>query len=381
MRCVAPMTTIQPNWTLCYQLLLESISGFNLSLDPALLSLGIYLFLTDELFFNIQLIYFGFNVQTDQATGWPALQVQILQELTGTARRLGNVPLAIRHASLLVHLLLIQQHQGAAAVLSSQEQAEMAKQLEQLSQRSEMPLHPGPLALENGTIIPPVPLTLLPKILNFKLQPPGTVLAAQRLMPDDEVNNGPFLFTPIQFGSFRKQITRKNQVEMGMLYYVLFYFHSCLTEFFLLISDFQWVEGDQCEVLVQVINPSCYELRITNMQLLTEDVEFETEPTSITLPPAIDSKPVPTPIVLNGNNSLDLFYALCRVNVDFIQLVSGVPRSPGLLKIVGYSMAVLGLKNHCKLKSALPLMGSPFYSIRVIPALPRLTVQIASPNK
>ena len=161
-------------------------------------------------------------------------------------------------------------------------------------------------------------------------------------MPDDEVNNGPFLFTPIQFGSFRKQITRKNQVEMGMLYYVLFYFHSCLTEFFLLISDFQWVEGDQCEVLVQVINPSCYELRITNMQLLTEDVEFETEPTSITLPPAIDSKPVPTPIVLNGNNSLDLFYALCRVNVDFIQLVSGVPRSPGLLKIVGYSMALLG---------------------------------------
>ncbi|XP_046452687.1 protein brunelleschi-like isoform X2 [Daphnia pulex] len=311
MRCVAPMTTIQPNWTLCYQLLLESIDGYKLSLDPALLS-------------------------HEHACGWHALQVQILQELTGTARRLGNVPLAIRHASLLVHLLLIQQQQvGAIPILSSQEQAEMAKQLDQLAQRSEMPLHPGPLALENGTIIPPVSLTLLPKIVHFKLQPPGAVLAAQRLMLEDEINNGPFLFTPIQFGSFRKQPTRKTLVEM----------------------DFQWVEGDHCEVLIQVINPSSYELRITNMQLLTEDVEFESESSCIILPPAVDQKTTPTVITL-----------------------SGIPRRPGLLKIVGYSMTVLGLRNHCKLKSAMPLMGSAFFSIHVVPALPRLSVEIASPN-
>ena len=101
----------------------------------------------------------------------------------------------------------------------------MARQLEQLSQRSEMPLHPGPLALENGTIIPPVPLTLLPKIVSFKLQPPATIFAAQRLVPDDEVNHGPFLFTPIQFGSFRKQITRKNQVEMGNISFFNCFLH------------------------------------------------------------------------------------------------------------------------------------------------------------
>lgn len=312
MRCVAPMTTLQPNWTLCYQLLFESIGGFKLSLDPGVLSY-------------------------EHANGWPALQVQILQELTGTARRLGNVPLAIRHASLLVHLLLIQQQQaGTAAILSNQEQAEMAKQLEQLSQRSETPLHPGPLALENGTIIPPVSLTLLPKIASFKLQPPGAVLAAQRLVPEDEINNGPFLFTPIQFGSFRKQPTRKTQVEM----------------------DFQWVEGDRCEVIMLVINPSAYELRVSNIQLLTEDVEFEPETTSVILPPTLDPKTTaPTPVIL-----------------------SGIPRKPGLLKIVGYSMTVLGLKNHCKLKSAMPLMGSSFFSIHVVPALPRLSVQIATPN-
>ena len=142
--------------------------------------------------------------------------MQILQELTGTARRLGNIPLAIRHAALLVHLLMMQQQHGAAMVLSSQEQFEMAKQLEQLSQRSETPLHAGPLALENGTIIPPVSLTLLPKILCFKLAPPDLVLAAQKLVTEEEKNsNGPFLFTPIQFGSFRKQPHRKNKVLMG----------------------------------------------------------------------------------------------------------------------------------------------------------------------
>lgn len=159
----------------------------------------------------------------DEACGWPALQVQILQELTGTARRLGNVPLAIRHAALLVHLLMIQQQQGATSVLSSTEMAEMAKQLEQLSLRSETPLHPGPLALENGTIIPPVSLTLLPNILSFKLQPPDYVLAAQKLVPDEEINSGPFLFTPIQFGSFRKQLKRKHQAKMGRNIYIKYF--------------------------------------------------------------------------------------------------------------------------------------------------------------
>ena len=140
--------------------------------------------------------------------------MQILQELTGTARRLGNVPLAIRHAALLIHLLLMQQGQGSM-VLSSQEQSEMAKQLEHLSQRSETPLHTGPLALENGTIIPPISLTMLPKVLSFTLLPPDKCLEAQKLVPDVEANTGPFLFTPIQFGSCRKQPGKKFQEKIG----------------------------------------------------------------------------------------------------------------------------------------------------------------------
>jgi len=314
MRCVAPTTAMQPNWNLCYQLLYESINGYKLSLDPVILS-------------------------PKKPWGWPALQVQILQELTGTGRRLGNIPLAIRHAALLVHLLLMQQVQGNVPVLSIQEQCDMTKQLEQLSQRSEIPLHPGPLALENGTIIPPVSLTLLPKILSFKLQPPDATLAAHKLKlseEEEEKLKGPFLFTPIQFGSFRKQPNYKQQVFM----------------------DFKWIEGDRCEVVIQAVNPSPYELRITNMQLLTEDVEFESESTSLTLPPCSDqSSTNPTAVTLTG-----------------------IPRGSGLLKIVGYSMTVLGLKNHCKLKTIMPSLNSAFYSIEVIPALPRLQIQVMSPS-
>ena len=44
-------------------------------------------------------------------------------------------------------------------------------------------------------------------------------------------------------------------------------------------------------------------------------------------------------------------------------------------------MVVLGLKNQCKLKNLFPAMNTPFYSIQVIPALPRLQIQLVSPTK
>ena len=51
------------------------------------------------------------------------------------------------------------------------------------------------------------------------------------------------------------------------------------------------------------------------------------------------------------------------------------------MKIVGYSTTVMGLKSNCKLKSVLPLLSSPFYSIEVVPALPRLQIQVMSPTR
>ena len=66
-------------------------------------------------------------------------------------------------------------------------------------------------------------------------------------------------------------------------------------------SDFQWVEGDHCEVVVEAYNPSPFELRITNMHLLTEDVDFQVEPASLTMPAGSEGHHA-TSIILSGTN-------------------------------------------------------------------------------
>ena len=80
MRCVSPSNP-HPNWNLCHSLLLQLMDGYNLSLDPN------------------EHHMFGFY-------GWPRLQIQVLQELVGTAKRKGNNALATRHMSLLLHKML-----------------------------------------------------------------------------------------------------------------------------------------------------------------------------------------------------------------------------------------------------------------------------------
>ena len=62
-------------------------------------------------------------------------------------------------------------------------------------------------------------------------------------------------------------------------------------------------------------------------------------------------------------------------------VLRGTPKSHGLLKIVGYATTVLGLRNQCKLRTVLPALASPFYSVDVVPALPRLTIRVMSPTQ
>ena len=54
-------------------------------------------------------------------------------------------------------------------------------------------------------------------------------------------------------------------------------------------------------LILKVENPAPFELRISQMQLLTEDVEFETEPVSFLLPPSTENQPSSTTIILSGN--------------------------------------------------------------------------------
>jgi hypothetical protein len=104
-----------PDWTASYRLMLDSFCGHKLSLEP-----------TEVLTSN---------------QGWPCLQIDLLQQLVGTARRLGQSGLATRHMTFLL--------QTQWNNLSPAEQKEMCLQLQSLSAQCEG--SPVPLFLENGT--------------------------------------------------------------------------------------------------------------------------------------------------------------------------------------------------------------------------------------
>ena len=108
-------TNTNPDWAASYRLMLESFRGHKLSLEP-----------TEVLESN---------------QGWPCLQIDLLQQLVGTARRLGQSGLATRHMTFLL--------QTQWNNLTTQEQKEMCLQLQSLSAQCEG--SPVPLFLENGT--------------------------------------------------------------------------------------------------------------------------------------------------------------------------------------------------------------------------------------
>ncbi|KAJ8958682.1 hypothetical protein NQ318_016407 [Aromia moschata] len=124
-RYVSPQNPA-PNWARCYALMLQSLPGHHLTLDP---------------------------VEMRAANqGWPALQIQLLQELVVAARRTGHSAFATRHMTFLLQTMWPH--------LSSTEQKELAVQLQNLSAQCEG--SPVPLVLDSGLVVPPANLTDIP---------------------------------------------------------------------------------------------------------------------------------------------------------------------------------------------------------------------------
>ncbi|CAM1328735.1 TRAPPC9 (predicted) [Pycnogonum litorale] len=297
MRCVAPQNEA-PNWSRCYNLLLQTLEGYRLSLDPR-------------------------EFPKDMINGWPGLQIQILQELVGTAKKMGNSPLAVRHMTFLLHAMF--DH------ISKSDRIEFSKQLETLTSKCEGA--PVILALEDtGRIIPPVNLISLPCVKSFKLQNMAPNLRPLKISSEpnevkSSINHGPFIFSPLSLNRDKpvKDLTK---------------------------IDFCWVEGDVCEVSLRVFNPLPFELKVTHMGLMADGIAFETFPSCLSLPP--ESGPFPVNLL-------------------------GTPRSTGELIILGYTTHVLGVKSNCKLID-LPAIKEPTYSIEVVPALPQVQVTTSLPK-
>lgn len=117
-------------------------------------------------------------------------------------------------------------------------------------------------------------------------------------------------------------------------------------------TDYLWVEGDVCEVSMQLINPLPFELHVSNMRLLTNGVVFESIPESISLP--AESGPIAVTL-------------------------AGRPKEIGDLEILGFSTHTLGVKSNCRLRH-MEGMLHPQYTVEVIPALPRIDVATSLPQ-
>ncbi|XP_067624858.1 protein brunelleschi isoform X2 [Eurosta solidaginis] len=282
-----------PDWTQTYRLMLESFSGYLLSLDP------------------MEVI--------DNAAGWPALQIDLLQGLIAAARRLGQSALATRHMTFLLQTQWVH--------MSPTEQSDMCVQLQNLSAQCEG--SPVPLVLESGTIIPPANLTDLPYCMDLSVRDLPAHLRPQRIKIV-KADSGPFLFTPIHLNSLDRREKKREKNKIA----------------------FFWVQNDLSEVTLRLRNPLPFELTVSDMRLLTNGIVFESLPQTVILQP----------------------------NVATAVALHGTPIEGGQLEIQGYSTHALGVKSNCRLKNMHGRKFPPNYLVDVIPALPRITVKTSLPQ-
>ncbi|ELK11667.1 Trafficking protein particle complex subunit 9 [Pteropus alecto] len=288
MQCVAPSIS-EPGWRACYKLLLETLPGYSLSLDPK-----------------------DFNKGTHR--GWAAVQMRLLHELVYASRRMGNPALSVRHLSFLLQTML--------DFLSDQEKKDVTQSLENYT--SKCPGTMEVITLPDGLTLPPVPFTKLPivRYLPTSLRP----RKMKSLLGQNVSTKSPFIYSPIIAHSRGEERSKK--------------------------IDFQWVQGDVCEVQLMVYNPMPFELRVENMGLLTSGVEFESLPAALSLPAESGLYPV---------------------------TLVGVPQTTGTITVNGYHTTVFGVFSDCLLDN-LPGIKTGGSSVEVIPALPRLQISTSLPR-
>uniref|UniRef100_A0A8C0G1R8 Trafficking protein particle complex subunit 9 n=1 Tax=Chelonoidis abingdonii TaxID=106734 RepID=A0A8C0G1R8_CHEAB len=293
MQCVAPSIS-EPGWRACYKLLLETLPGYSLSLDPRDFSKGTH-------------------------KGWAAVQMRLLHELVYASRRMGNPALSVRHLSFLLQTML--------DFLSDQEKKDVTQSLENYTSKC-----PGTMefiTLPEGLRLPPVPFTKLPIVRSVKLLNLPISLRPQKmksLLGQNMSAKSPFIYSPIIAHNRGEERSKK--------------------------IDFQWVQGDVCEVQLMVYNPMPFELRVENMGLLTAGVEFESLPATLSLPAESGLYPV---------------------------TLVGVPQTTGQITINGYHTSVFGVFSDCLLDN-LPGLKTNGCAVEVIPALPRLQISTSLPR-
>lgn len=143
----------QTNWDQCYQLMLQSLPGYNLGLDPNEYSVGTLNVFLSHFICVVLLLIDVYAV--DDYNGWPRLQRQVLHDLVIAATRLSNNGLATRHMTFLLQTMW---HH-----MTPNDRLDAAIQLKKLAELCEG--SPVSLVLDNGFVIPPANLLNIPQPL------------------------------------------------------------------------------------------------------------------------------------------------------------------------------------------------------------------------
>ena len=229
MRCVAPQNP-RPDWYHCYHLLFQTLGGYSIDFNsPNVPAVGI----------------------SQRRLGWPTLQIQILQELVGTARRMGDPLAATRHMAFLI--------QKFSSSLGQEDMAELCHQLSVLTAKN-----PGTSVshrVEEGIILPPVNIYTIPVVKSFKPVPMEETLTPYVGAGTPAENKGPFIFTTIQ----RADSTA---------------------------GQINWVQNEIIEVELEVLNPLRHPVEVSSMMLLHDGADFEPLPCNFVLPEGSSQEPI-----------------------------------------------------------------------------------------
>lgn len=266
---------------------------------------------------------------------WSGIHVQLLQELITTSLKMQNETLAMRHLSFALQCLY--------AHITPTQRGEFTTKLSSLASKCGEG-SPVALNLNNGAIIPSVNFTKFPMVIYFKVEPLKPYLRPYKLKlngieaPDSSItvkDCGPFIYTPLNLNRTSQQQQQSPSSERK----------SKKVKFF-------WTEGSTGTITLCLHNFLSIELNISSIMLMTDGVAFE---------PSHD-----TVLKIAPNSSYS--------NIS----LTGIPRSTGVLDILGYKIHALGIKSDChlnQLPNAKRLNLPAKFTVEIVPRLPLLSVQ------
>lgn len=267
---------------------------------------------------------------TTNTAQWPTIHVQLLQEMITTSIKMKNETLAMRHLSFILQCLF--------SFITPDQRKDFATKLSRLASKCGEG-SPVTLKLINNANIPSVNFTKFPTVLYFKVEPLVPKLRPYKLksltLSDDvkplKSNSDVFIYTPLNLDtSFTSSPKRKSDS---------------------IKVNFYWTEGDLSNIRLSLHNYLPIELNISSITVLSDGVAFEPD----------------------HDTSLRMASGTSNTNIQ----LTGIPRSTGMLDILGYRIHALGIKSDCRLTqlpNAKKLKLPTRFTVEVVPRLPVLRV-------